>query len=107
MSRIRSVISTSFRALQPRAPASAYSPKVQPRIQYRAATRLSFPGRGPQYSRFNRVNNIRGLWQQSPAFRYGVGILGAGGGVFYFSNMEEVPVRLRVDPDEKQLLIQH
>ena len=48
--------------------------------------------RPPQYNRFSRAQQIRYLWATSPRFRLGVGAAGAGGGVFYYSNLETVPV---------------
>ena len=39
----------------------------------------------PRYNRFN-----------SPGFRYGVGAVGVGGGVFYYINLERVPVSGRL-----------
>ena len=47
------------------------------------------PRRPPRYNRFS---NVRTLWYTSPAFRYGIGATGAGVGVFYYANLEEVPI---------------
>ncbi|KAI9702455.1 MAG: hypothetical protein M1836_000935 [Candelina mexicana] len=49
-------------------------------------------GPRPQYSRFGRVNDLRTLWLTSQAFRYGTGLVVVGGGGFYVSNLETVPV---------------
>ncbi|KAI9782346.1 MAG: hypothetical protein M1839_005219 [Geoglossum umbratile] len=60
--------------------------------QQRTAYRISYPGGGPRYSRFGRVNDLSARWSQSPAVRYtAVCVLGAGV-YFYTSNLEEVPV---------------
>lgn len=54
-----------------------------------------FGGRRPNYNRFDRVRQVRTLWQTSPGFRNGVFVLSAGGGVFYVSNLEKVPISER------------
>ena len=46
----------------------------------------------PQYNRFGRAQTVQDLWFTSPIFRYGVGAVGLGGGVFYILNLEQVPV---------------
>ena len=46
----------------------------------------------PQYNRFGRAQSVYDLWLTSPNFRYGVGAVGLGGGVFYVYNLEKVPV---------------
>ena len=43
----------------------------------------------PSYSRFQAAYDI---WRVNPAVRLGVGVISVGGGVFYFSNLEDVPV---------------
>ena len=48
--------------------------------------------RRPQYNQFENVQTVYNLWWTSPIFRYGVGVVGLGGGAFYFSNLEEVPI---------------
>ena len=55
------------------------------------------PRRPPQYNRFSGgAGRLYNLWQTSPNFRYGVGAAGVGGGVFYYSNLETVPVSGRL-----------
>lgn len=46
----------------------------------------------PRYNRFGRAQGIQRLWYNSPAFRYGAAGLGLGGGFFYYTNLETVPV---------------
>ena len=46
----------------------------------------------PQYNRFGNPKAAYDLWLTSPNFRYGVGAVALGGGVFYILNLEEVPV---------------
>ncbi|KAI9815433.1 MAG: hypothetical protein M1827_002566 [Pycnora praestabilis] len=58
----------------------------------RAQSRMGYPRHGPQYSRFNRANNLKALWYQSPTFRYGVGAVGLATGTVYVYNLEQVPV---------------
>lgn len=50
----------------------------------------------PRYNRFNRTQQIYNLWHTSPGFRYGVGGVGMGGGVFYYVNLERVPISGRL-----------
>ncbi|KAH0544904.1 hypothetical protein FGG08_000984 [Glutinoglossum americanum] len=61
-------------------------------LQKRTAYRTGYPGGGPRYSRFHRVNNLKAQWTQSPAIRYGTICLVGCGVYFYTSNLEEVPV---------------
>ncbi|KAI9852693.1 MAG: hypothetical protein M1824_001823 [Vezdaea acicularis] len=63
--------------------------------QRRAQSRFPFPSTGgsrPRYTRFSRAQGVASLWQNSPGFRYIVGAVIVGGGVFYVSNIETVPV---------------
>ncbi|KAI9675432.1 MAG: hypothetical protein M1817_001336 [Caeruleum heppii] len=64
-------------------------------LQRRTQYRISYPGGGRgggKYNRFQRPQDLKALWQRSPAFRYGV--LGSGGalGLGYYWNLERVPV---------------
>lgn len=54
------------------------------------------PGRRPRYQRFSNSQRLYNLWYTSPGFRYGVGALGVGGGIFYYTNLERVPVSGRL-----------
>lgn len=67
------------------------SPLVRPPCRLTS----QFGGRRSNYNRFDRVRQVRTLWQTSPGFRGGVFVLGAGGGVFYVSNLEKVPISER------------
>eukprot|EP00884_Botryococcus_braunii_P009502 jgi/Botrbrau1/18553/Bobra.0367s0004.2 len=50
------------------------------------------------YQRFgNQGPGSTNFWH-SPKFRYGVGVLGAGGGIFYYNSLEEVPYTHRWHP---------
>ena len=67
----------------------------------RTATRLAsqWPGRPyqrPRYQRFSNTQKLYNLWNTSPGFRYGVGAFGVGGGIFYYTNLERVPVSGRL-----------
>ena len=55
-----------------------------------------FPGRRPQYNRFDRVQQIRDRWNRDPNFRYLIGTGGAGVAGFYAYNLEKVPVSGRL-----------
>ena len=63
----------------------------------------------PRYNRFGRAEKVYNLWYQSPGFRYGLGAVSVGGGVFYVSNLETVPITGRrrfncISPElEKQI----
>ena len=50
----------------------------------------------PRYQRFSNAQRLYNLWYTSPGFRYGVGALGVGGGFFYYTNLERVPVSGRL-----------
>ncbi|KAL2047239.1 hypothetical protein N7G274_001258 [Stereocaulon virgatum] len=50
----------------------------------------------PRYHRFSRAQQIYNLWHTSPGFRYSVGGMGMAGGVFYYANLERVPVSGRL-----------
>lgn len=50
----------------------------------------------PRYNRFNRAQQLYNLWHTSPGFRYSVGGMGVGGGIFYYVNLERVPVSGRL-----------
>ncbi|KAH0565637.1 hypothetical protein GP486_000969 [Trichoglossum hirsutum] len=63
-----------------------------PHLQRRTAYRIGYPGGGPRYSRFDRVNYLKARWSQSPVVRYGAVCLVGCGVYFYTSNLEEVPV---------------
>ena len=54
------------------------------------------PRERPRYQRFSNTQRLYNLWYTSPGFRYGVGALGAGGGFFYYTNLERVPVSGRL-----------
>ena len=54
------------------------------------------PRERPRYQRFSNTRRLYNLWYTSPGFRYGVGALGAGGGFFYYTNLERVPVSGRL-----------
>ena len=65
----------------------------------------------PTYSRFGRAQGLYTLWLTSPAFRLGLGAVGVIGGVFYFSNIEYVPVSGRrrfnfISPQQEAALAQ-
>ena len=62
-----------------------------PKLSVRTASQWGGRPR-PQYSRFARAEGLYGLWLTSPAFRIGLGAVGVAGGVFYYSNLEYVPV---------------
>jgi len=55
----------------------------------RSASRFRPP---PRYNRFSRAQGLYQLYQTRPGFRYGFGITVAGAGVFYYANIETVPV---------------
>ena len=57
---------------------------------------LGGPRQRPRYQRFSNAQRLYNLWYTSPNFRYGVGALGAGGGIFYYTNLERVPVSGRL-----------
>jgi metalloendopeptidase OMA1, mitochondrial len=68
-------------------------PSFQPLCQRRLASYQNFPGRGPrqtQYnSRFRGVNRLHYIWDNhKPA----IATVGAGSGVVYVYNLEEVPI---------------
>ncbi|KAI9864025.1 MAG: hypothetical protein M1813_003341 [Trichoglossum hirsutum] len=63
-----------------------------PHLQRRTAYRIGYPGGGPRYSRFGRVNNLRTWWSQSPVVQYGTICFVGCGVYFYASHLEEVPV---------------
>ena len=84
----------------PRSPFSNFS-KSFPLIRLtpsapsiREASQFRRPG--PRYNRFSRSQQLRDLWRTSPSFRYKVGAVGLGGGVFYVYNLERVPVSGRL-----------
>lgn len=54
------------------------------------------PYQRPRYQRFSNTQKLYNLWHTSPGFRYGVGALGVGGGIFYYTNLERVPVSGRL-----------
>ena len=65
----------------------------------------------PTYSRFGRAQRLYALWLMSPLFRVGLGAVGVAGGVFYFSNLEYVPVSGRrrfnfISPEQEAALAQ-
>jgi hypothetical protein len=68
------------------------------RLPTRSASQWGPLGRRqqPRYNRFNRAQLLYNLWHTSPAFRYSVGGMGVGGGVFYYVNLERVPVSGRL-----------
>ena len=74
------------------------TPHISPLAHSPHRPASQFPSGGrrrPGYNRFDRARQIHTLWQTSPLFRRGVLILGAGGGVFYVSNIEKVPISER------------
>ena len=69
------------------------------KLPARPASQWGRPSRGPQwgghrprYSKFGRVQGLYALWLISPLFRVGIGAVGVVGGIFYYSNLETVPV---------------
>ena len=50
----------------------------------------------PRFPRFSNTQRLYNLWYTSPGFRFGVGAFGAGGGFFYYTNLERVPVSGRL-----------
>lgn len=50
------------------------------------------PRQTPRYNRFNRAQKLYSLWYTSPGFRYGVGAAAGAGGIFYYVNLEQVPI---------------
>ena len=89
-------------------PVSSYLPlwhmrrtPFTPTSSFRAPTRSAsqwppYPRQRPRYQRFNNTRQLYNLWYTSPGFRYGVGAVGAGGGLFYYYNLERVPVSGRL-----------
>lgn len=62
--------------------------------------------RRPRFSRFGRVQGIYALWLMNPLFRVGLGAVGFAGGVFYYTNLEYVPISGRrrfnfISPDQE------
>ncbi|KAI9826399.1 MAG: hypothetical protein M1832_000316 [Thelocarpon impressellum] len=88
--RVRAALraSPSRLVLPPLRPFTSSATKLQRRREYQ----VGFPGRGQQYERFQRIQGLKALWQQSPAFRYGVMGLGGLGGAYYYAHIEEVEV---------------
>ena len=110
----RSTLNTAFQALRP----TLFPPKLQIFQSTKAPTQALLarqtsqwgPRRPqPRYSRFGRAERVYTLWHTNPAFRYGVGAVGLGGGAFYWYNLDRVPLsgRLRfncISPSlEKQI----
>ena len=54
------------------------------------------PSHRPKYNRFNNAQRLRTLWYTSPAFRYGTSAAGVCCGVFYYANLERVPISGRL-----------
>lgn len=54
------------------------------------------PRQAPRYNRFNRAQQLHSLWRTSPSFRYCIGAVGIGGGIFYCANLERVPISGRL-----------
>ena len=77
----------SFSRPNPQSSATRIHARPKPFIRH-----ASQWGSRPQYNRFNRVQNIYGVWNTSPAFRIGTGVVIIGGVVFYYNNLEQVPV---------------
>lgn len=90
---------SSFSAFQP---LKCWVPRqyALPRTASRPQSHFpQFPGGGrrrPNYSRFQRAEQIRDLWSTNQNFRYGVFAVGAGGGVFVTYNLERVPISGRL-----------
>jgi metalloendopeptidase OMA1, mitochondrial len=85
----------------PHALSRAFRPAGRPSIQQQhryfhptPSCPAKFP-RKPSYNRFSRVEQAKYLWFNSPIFRYGVIAVGIGGSIFYFANIEEVPITHR------------
>ena len=91
----------TFRAHQapalPSKPSFFQRPETSIHISFaRPASQLRPRKPPPRYSRFGRAQQVYGLWQTSPGFRYGVGAVGLGGGIFYWHNLERVPISGRL-----------
>jgi hypothetical protein len=83
-----SLFSLAKPALKPNTSASyrQFASCTRTQAQYR----IGGSGRpNPRYSRFQQAQT---QWKSNPSFRYGVLAVGAGGGVFFVSNLEKVPV---------------
>ena len=81
-------------ALQPRSSSNVWQ-KTSSSSTLTSARHLSnrgFRNPPPRYNRFGRAQRIQALWYNSPAFRYAAGGVGLGGGFFYYTNLETVPV---------------
>ena len=50
----------------------------------------------PRYNRFHKAQRLYQLWNISPEFRYGIAAVGAGCGIFYYVNLERVPISGRL-----------
>lgn len=87
--------------LRPKAPLT-----LPTKVGRRAASQHGFPGGrpsyrgGPGYNRLHRIQGLKELWYQSPAFRYAVYGASGLGGTFYYYNLEEVPVCSLRDLDD-------
>ena len=68
--------------------------RILPKLPSRSASqwRARPPPRRPQYARFKAPKPPYQRLLNEPAFRYALGITGVGVGIFYVSNLEEVPV---------------
>lgn len=80
---------------------------LKPLVPSRPLVRLQSQWGRPQYQRFNRAQQVYGLWNQSPAFRAAIGITVVGGGAFYYVNLETVPISGRrrfncISPETEQ-----
>ena len=92
---------TSFSRLTTAPPHPSFVPYRSPALHKPIALASKLPvrpasqwvrGPRPKYSRFSRVEGLYALWRTSPAFRIGLGLVGVAGGIFYFANIEYVPV---------------
>lgn len=63
----------------------AYPQQVNSQVRRHFAQRFN-------YNRFQATKGLLNRWAQSPTFYYQVAGIGGAGGVFYISNLEEVPV---------------
>ena len=96
---VKSIPCRTFRAHQVPVPKPTFLPQPSPsaqRVFLRSASRQSTRRPPPRYTRFGRAQQVYGLWQTSPGFRYGVGAVGLGAGGFYWYNLERVPISGRL-----------
>jgi len=71
---------------------------VLPRLSVRPVSRRRpiNPRRPPQYNRFENAQHAYNFWRVSRTFRVSTGVIIVGCGIFYYVNLERVPVSGRL-----------